>query len=218
MVARGASSASGLSAAASVALAAVSLVAMWKVTSPDPSGLGEESQFNARSIVRFVTGASFAVTVAVLLMSLISANPVMFMVIALLGFANSLMVVIAEWYKYKLYEYLASRIPDRMMISRARTIRWIGVIFLLIGVIAGVLGMVVLRPPAGGMAPTMAGAGIALIIIGAVGGLGLLVYAVMGVFYLFRLRKGINEQLRMAEMIWSTAPLARAAGSPPSPL
>lgn len=214
---RGTGAGNALATVVSLLLSALSLVAIWKITTPDPSGLGEESQFNARNIVRFVICASVAVSVTVILINLISSDPVLRIVVALLGWINSLLIAVFEWYKYKLYEYLAGRVPDLTLVSRARKIRWMGVVFLVCGLCAGAIALIAVRSPAPGAMPTMAGGFFAILAFGVFAGLGFLIYAVVSIFYLFRLRKVINEQLQLAELVWSTAPLARTFAPPPPP-
>lgn len=198
-------------------LATATIIAMWKVTQPDPSGIGEESQFNARRIVRFIAVANVTAAVMSMMIELLLGASVSHIVVAVLGLLSSLLGMIGEWYKYRLFEYLASRVPDLQLASRARWIRWMGVIFLLIGMVAGAMALLAAGGRPGGMTTAMTGAMMAVMAVAAVAGIGFLVYAVIAVFYLVRLRKIVSEQQQLAAMIWSTAPLARRAAPPPPP-
>ena len=117
--------------------------------------------------------------------------------------------LIGEFAKFIYYERLARRIPDEKLAGRARFLKWAFTITLGVAVMAaGILLVVGLVAPGGG-GPAGGGpaaafaAGFACLLAPAA--VALLVFGIMTLFLLLRLRKAIAEQARLARTTWAAA-------------
>lgn len=185
-----------------LATASLSYYGAWLMTTPDPSGVGEFGQWNARKIIRvtlivgmlgqFCTSMAQSFPVALGLFGVFVAGAI---VLALVGIAG-------EFAKFCYYEGLARRIPDESLADRALFLRW-GYSLSMIGAsVAGAIGLFATRgatiPPKGAALGTMA-------CLGGVSGLALLIFSIMAVLLLIRLRRSVAEQARLARASWAAA-------------
>ena len=125
------------------------------------------------------------------------------MILVAIIIAATLVGLVGEFAKFIYYERLARRIPDEMLAKRARFLKWALTITLgIFGIIGGI--MVLAR----GLAP---GSAAALPAVGALGCLvfpaliALVVFSIMTVTLLVRLRRAISEQARVARSTWAAA-------------
>ncbi len=181
------------------AASVVSFYGVWLMTEPDPSGIGEDPNLTARKVVRItlvvaIIGAGLGVFLQAGLTGLLGT------IVGLLVFLTTLVGLAGEFAKFIFYEHLAKRIPDKMVAKRARFLRWAWVITMGIGVLAGALGGLASAASPGSNAV----AGIFACLVLPVG-LAFLVFGIITISMLIRLRRLVVEQARIAEQTWASA-------------
>ena len=101
------------------------LYGAWLLTSPDPSGIGEDPHLTARRLVR--AGLMVGLLQQLVIMAFCPwQSPPQWLVVLLtvVGVAVSLIWIAAEFAKFVYIERLSVRIPDPAMARSARTVRW----------------------------------------------------------------------------------------------
>ena len=180
----------------------VSFYGVWLMTEPDPSGIGEDPNITARKVVRvaLVVGL-LSEPVQALLETGVTQRTVA-IVLGALMIAATLVGLVGEFAKFIYYERLARRIPDDMLAKRTRFLKWALTITL------GVLGII------GGIVALATALGLGSAALPAVGALGcllipaliaLIVFGIMTLVLLVRLRRAIVEQARVARSTWAAA-------------
>ncbi len=188
---------------AGLATGLVSFYGAWLMTEPDPSRVGEDALITARKVVRvsLIIGLT-SQPLGIALEQGFSSEPIRVLV-GLLWCVVMLVGLVGEFAKFVYYEHLARRIPDDKLASRARFLRWAWTSALLFS--AG-LGAVMLLLALGG--PNLAGAAIGIGCLSPLVVVALVVFGVMTLLLLLRLRKALVEQAKLARATW-------AAGIPP---
>lgn len=186
----------------------IGFVGAWMMTERDPSGIGEDKDVNARKIVRFTLVLGLLSTPLALAEDAIE-DPNLGLAIALAAGVFSLIALVGEWYKFVFYEQLARRIPDEIVARRARLVRWGYVICMGAGLVGGVI-----VAATGGLAPGPGGpAGvIAFLPCIAILGIGFIIFGIITILLVLRLRRLLIEQARAAAVNWNTpgGPVVRA--------
>ncbi len=116
----------------------VNLLGVWWITTPDPSGIGEEQRRNPRKIVRFATIIAGIGGIWNIVGTYLVPGAFLWAASLIVMVATQLVGLINEWFKYRLYEGLAIRVPDPTLAGRARFLRWASAIILavmLLGII-----------------------------------------------------------------------------------
>lgn len=187
----------------------IGFIGVWMMTSRDPSGIGEDKNVNARKIVRFTLIVGLLGTPLTFAEEAV-ADPNFSFMIALIGGLLALIALVGEWYKFVFYEQLARRIPDEITAKRARVVRWGYVICLGAGIVGGALTAVVAG--AGGAAGGGAGIFALLIPLFAIMGIGVLVFGIMTILLVLRLRRLLIEEAKAAALNWNAqqTPVVRA--------
>ena len=218
-----------------VALAgsAMGLYGAWLITSPDPSGIGEDKYVNDRKIVRFALLVGVAGQVLEFAKSMTGMSPKMFMIAAIAGGLASIVAVVGEFAKLTYFRKIALRIPDDALADRAKSLRWVMAISLSIvlvsGTVAGILtafagrtagpvptttmavgpggsSQVVSVPMGPGSGTPGATAGImAFGCVTAVAGLVYLIVEILILILVSRLRRAFREQAALARDTWARA-------------
>lgn len=181
----------------------VSLYGVWLMTTPDPSGIGEDPNITARKVVRFAVAAGLLSQVLTSVMeSLAATGAVQWMLWGLIGVCT-LIGLAGEFAKFIFYERLARRIPDRALADRGRFLKWAWTVSvaasMIIAFTAAFVSAVVGTPGAG--VGTVLGV---VMCLGIPVGLAFLVFAVMTLFLLIRLRRAIVDQAAVARATWVT--------------
>lgn len=186
----------------------VGLIGTWLMTEPDPSGIGEDGNVNARKIVRVTLIVNVAASLLVQLLSLLPDQRGVQTLFLVISVVSALIALVGEWYKYIFYERLANRIPDSKIASRARFLR---VGYAILYGTAGVGGAVVALVMGG--PPTTAGAAFApLMMLVGIAGLVLIILSILTIGLILKLRKLLLEQAELARLTWAAQlPIARAA-------
>lgn len=186
-----------------LALAAgvASLYGVWLMTTPDPSGIGEDPNITARKVVRLAVATGLLSQILTQVMeSLAATGAVLWLLWGLIGVC-SLVGLVGEFAKFIFYEQLARRIPDRALAARARFLKWAWTVSfaasMIIAFTAALVAAVVGTPGPGG--GTVLGV---VMCLGLPVGLAFLVFAVMTLFLLIRLRRAIVDQAAVARATW----------------
>ncbi len=196
----------------------VGIIGAWILTSPDPSGIGEDRCVNARRVVRI--GLIFGLC-SRLLWIIYPGVPTVSLIIVATIF--DLVAAIGTYAQYLYIEKLAERVPDRNLVGLAEFLRWgysIAIVGLaLLGGIAAVWYLN--QPAAGGAAPgsgvvgvpvnstaTTIGAGVCFF------GLAVLVFSILCIILYIRAMKAFRQQAELARRTWACAADGPPVASP----
>ncbi|MCG3125283.1 MAG: hypothetical protein CHACPFDD_00100 [Phycisphaerae bacterium] len=223
----------------------INAVGIWCMTSPDPSGIGEDARVNARRIVRTTMLIHVAGSIAPSLWLHPLSGQFVTALLALLGFANGIVHLVCEWFKFFFYQSLALRVPEPTLARRARFLRYAYAAALGLGIIGGIMlfadaaafappGVAMLAPPAtlpapgtappalsygvsrrtvlsfpgGGTTPFSPGGGPLTYIGGillAVAGLAAVIFGLLTLLLVLRLRRVMSIQAQLARQTWARA-------------
>jgi hypothetical protein len=124
-----------------------------------------------------------------------------FVILMVVTGLTGLVGLVGEFAKFIFYEQLARRIPNDALADRARFLKWAYTTTLGIALVGGFIGGLVAlttQTPGPGM-----GAGVGVFACGAmIIGLAFIVFGIMTVFLLVRLRRAIAEQAVLARESW----------------
>jgi hypothetical protein len=201
----------------SLGVNALSLYGVWLFTSPDPSGIGEDRDVNARKIVRFVLIAELAIGALHFAgQAVLQFNPALasmfnseaWMIAAVVyGLSIALLGAVGDFFQYRYYEIITLRIPDARMAGRAVFLRWSYVICLTVtGVGSAMVSVAALLSPGGPPAMLDSSLFIVGIVSASVGGIGAAIIALFTLIYLFRLNSALGKQVVLAQEVWRQMP------------
>jgi len=127
----------------------------WLLTSPDPSGIGEDRHVTARKIVRFALLVGLLGECLQIVQTAATTLPsVATILLLLLAGLAGLVGVVGEIAKYFYLEKLADRIPNPKLAGQARFLRWaLGVTFGLGAVLGTMVAISAVVARAPGAAP-----------------------------------------------------------------
>jgi hypothetical protein len=180
----------------------VSFYGVWLMTEPDPSGIGEDPNITARKVIRITLVVGLLNSPLQLALDAFDLPKAGVILVGLSMLLVGIVGLVGEFAKFIYYERLAKRIPDDALAGRARFLKWafptaLGV--LVVG--AGVMVVVGATARAGGPAAGLAVGGCLM----APAGLALIVFGVMALFLLVRLRKAVTQQAKLARATWAAA-------------
>jgi len=186
-------------ALAGVAVGIISFYGVWLMTEPDPSRVGEDANITVRRVIRFSLIVGLASEPTQLGLEQGYFVGPMQVALGLFGLVVVLVGLVGEFAKFIYYERLARRIPHDKLAARARFLRWAWTVaLLLMTAVGGVLAL--LLAPGN---PNLAGAAAGLGCVSSLVGLALLVFGVMTIFLLLRLRRALVEQAKLARATWA---------------
>lgn len=218
------------------------LYGAWLVTTPDPSGIGEDRYITARRVVRLCLLIGLLHECLIIVISVVESNSplvVVFLVVPMV--LCGLVSVAGEFAKLLYLEKLADRVPDPKLAGFAHFLRWAYCIGLAGAVIFGGLmavgfatvgGAVAgpgVQPSATGPATTMSvtlgglpfgatpGLFAALAAGSCVFGVAALVFGIMVIVLYVRCGRRFREQARRARRTWARATSPTATPLPPTP-
>lgn len=183
-------------------VSAISFYGVWLMTEPDPSGIGEDP-LTARKVVRITLligmGGQLLAMVTKSAQGLPAGIDVLFAIGALvLGIAG----LVGEFAKFIFYEKLARRVPDEQLARRASFLRWAYTISLSVVTLAGLVIALILAVAGTAATPIAVGLGcfVGLVV------LALLVFGLMTLYMLIRLRQALLREKETARLIWAVGP------------
>jgi hypothetical protein len=175
---------------------------VWLMTKPDPSGIGEDPYITARKVIRITLVVELVSSALETLVVGLPFPPTALIIIGVIMVITAIIGLIGEFAKFVYYEKLAARIPDDALARRARFLKWaFTVTFGVMAVGSGLAALAMALAPGAG---PPAGIGVLGCLMAPVG-IAFIVFAVMTLFLLLRLRRAISEQARIAQATWAAA-------------
>jgi hypothetical protein len=200
-----------------LAAALVGFVGAWWLTEPDPSGLGEDQYGTVRKLIRITLMLGAIQAVFGLVLALAGPLPpwarmttdavnIVFQIAAVVGVIATLQYL----------RRLSMRIPDLDIANRSKFLMYtLGICYAML-ILVGIVILVLIGSGGvaggGGAASAMMGVGCFAALVG----VAMLVFGVMYLFMLIRLRRRFVEQATLAEQVWQQPPPGNAP--PPTPM
>ncbi len=206
----------------------VSLYGTWLLTEPDPSGIGEDKDVNARRVVRVCLILGLAYSVLSMSSRQASSGGMVQLVLIVLTALTGVSQAIGEAAKLLYLRKLALRIPDDALARRARFLVYAQGISLLLAVGVGVAAIALAVPVAAGgwakggpagpvmtfssstggttITSTTPVSGVSLMFLGCgagLFGLAVLIFSIMGLHLIWRMGKAFREHGAYASAIWA---------------
>lgn len=177
---------------------------IWLITSPDPSRIGADVSITTRQLARIGILAWLLSTALEIIESEGTWSPTVVSVFQVLNVLCSLMFLVG-WLAYLRYAgVLAGRIPDELLVQRARLLFRLHIALFVLVVLLAALTVVVVAAAAGTGAP--GGPGLAFAAVPLTCGVivGVLVIFLMYVRFQHRLGKAFEEQAAYARDTWAS--------------
>lgn len=173
------------------------VIGTWMMTSRDPSGIGEDSAVNARKIVRatLIVGMAGGILNGI---SPLAPGDAARTAIAVVGGLCMIVSLLGEWYRFLYYETIARRIPDPRLAGRSRFLRWAYVCSLGAGLAGGAI-VLAAHWATGDVTSGVGPVGVLLVGLAA---LGVVVFGLLTLLLLLRLRRAVSAEAQQAELIW----------------
>jgi hypothetical protein len=181
----------------------ISFVGSWRLTTPDPSGLGEDQYGTSRKLIRIGLAVGLSNYALTFIKSTITLPPAPALMLEWLSTGVELFALVASFAFLNYLSKLALRIPDIKLSARAK--------FLMYAMGGSqLLALVLVHFVQRLLIPAMArrgGQGFVLFgLLGGVIGICTLVFAVMYLFLLLRFSKRLKEAAATARLIWQASP------------
>lgn len=214
-LAQSATGASGITLLVQIFVSLLAAYGVWLLSAPEPARIGQDPLVNVRKFVRFAVIVGVLISLGPMLLAV--TPPPLHIVWLILAIPAYLVWLAGEYAKFLYYGQLAARIPDRVLWSRARFLRWAFVVSFAIMLLGSAAVAVAPAPPtvapppvaaAPAAAPPVTGPSAAQLVgLGLVGvaGMGVLVFGVLTMFLIMRLRKAILAQAALARQSWAAA-------------
>lgn len=172
----------------------------WLLTAPDPSGVGEDKYGTSRKFIRVALLVGLGNHVLNLATITIHLDETIAMILQIAAIAASIIGLAGQAAQLQYISKLALRIPDTKLSARARFLMWAITIdwgiFLVMSLITVAVGRGARR---GVGSPARASAGC----FSGVVGLGLLIFGIMYLVMLAKLRNRFKEQAVFARQNWA---------------
>jgi hypothetical protein len=176
------------------------LYGAWLLTTPDPSGLGEDRYGTSRKLIRITLLVAILEHLLSFTQGSTAFPPAVTAVLGLLGGIGALFRLVGTFATLNYLGKLAARIPNHELMKRAQVLMWgIGIP---LGVVI-VLSLIVIMMTAGGnrsaVRDMLAGIGC----IFGLCGLALIVFGIMYLLFLEKLRKQLGINADIARRTWA---------------
>jgi hypothetical protein len=186
--------------------AALLIAGGWLLTTPDPSGIGEDRYGTSRKIIRIALIVGLASNLLNLSQTVIH-DPTLLLALAVLGGLAGLVGLVGQFAQLQYLSKLAQRIPDPPLSDRARFLMWaIGIsygVLLLIGIVVAIFATNAFsRGSAATAGPP--GAVIGVGCIAGILGLALLVFGIMYLVMLIKFGGRFKEAAMYAQQTWGS--------------
>jgi hypothetical protein len=186
---------------ASLASSLLFLLGAWFLTTPDPSGRGEDNYGKSRRFIRLTLLIAIGNHLLTLAQQALSLPPEARMLVQVIAGLAALVGVAGQFAMLNYLGKLALRIPDFAIADRARFLTYaLGIsygLFILLGVVIGLAMRAGGGPPSG-----FAAFGCILGLIA----IALIVFGIMYLFMLSKLGRRLSEQAAIARQTWAAAP------------
>ncbi len=189
----------------------LTLVGTWRLTEPDPSGLGEDQYGTSRRLIRITLVMGVIDAALDVVSELITVPPMIAVALLFLAIVFGIAGVVGLFAQLQYLKKLALRIPDVKLAGRAHFLMYgLGIGYGLFALV-GVSVAIATRFGAGGAAGPPIGIVGALGCSAAVIGVAVIVFAIMYLLMLERMGKRFGEEAHLAEDTWARL------DAPPSP-
>ncbi len=187
------------------------LVGTWRMTEPDPSGLGEDQYGTSRRLIRITLVLGVIDALLDVVQELITVPPAVRLALLILAVLFGIAAVVGLFAQLQYLKKLALRIPDAKLAGRAHFLMYgLGIGYGLLAVVGGSMALMVAVGPGPGAGGTMAPLMTAMGCFAGVAGLAVLVFAIMFLLMLERMGKRFGVEAAAAEATW-----ARIGSAPP---
>jgi uncharacterized membrane protein len=203
--------ATGSAAAAALLVGLVVLVGWgltvlgwWRMTEPDPSGLGEDQYGTSRKIIRVALIVGIVQQILNMLGKVVGPESGLMIGIQLLALVAGIVGVVGFFAQLTYLKKLALRIPDPVLSNRANFLTYaLPISYGLIILAGGFMALTVRNAQAGSGAAggALAGFGCFMAIVG----IAVIVFAIMYLFLVEKMGKRFKEQAQIARASWAAA-------------
>lgn len=182
----------------------LSIVGLWMLTEPDPSGLGEDRYGTARRIIRLtvIVGSIDAVVSVGIQIAGPLPPSVAILLYSIMGI-GAIFQVIATFAQLDYLRKLAMRIPDQELAERSRVLMWgFGIsygLLLLCGVAVGLIAVA-----SRGAGAVNSGGFMAVGCFAGLVAIAALVFGIIYIIMLFRFRRQFADKALIARQIWAS--------------
>ena len=178
----------------------VSLVGAWLLTTPDPSGIGEDRYGTSRKLIRVTLVVDVVHEFVQVVQQTVTVPPAAGLALAVVGGAAAIVGLVGKFATLNYLAKLARRLPDDALAARARLLMYGYTIPVSGIVLVGLAVQVVTR--FGGRSPA--------VVIGMVAtmipfGIALLVFGIMYLIMLVRFANAFDQQAKLARATWTAA-------------
>ena len=182
----------------------LSLIGAWFLTTPDPSGLGEDQYGTSRKLIRVTLLVQIFSSALTFAMSLTLFPPAVTRTVLVVSGLAGLVGVVGTFATLNYLGKLALRIPDHKLSDRAKLLMWgVGIP---LGLIILVSLMILLTASAGGLGTIGSGFAAFGCVVG-LAGIALIVFGIMYLLFLEKLGKAFKAQARIARETWGAQPV-----------
>ena len=189
-----------LMAAAVVVGYVLMTVGWWFLTQPDPSGIGEDQYGTARKIIRVALIVGIAQSLLALVVAFASVDEGLMMGLSVVILLAAVVGVVGLFAELSYLKDIALRIPDQKLSDRAHFLMYaLGITYAVtqvIGVVEELTGMKARGP----------GANQGFVCFKSIAGICLLVFGIMFLLMLDKLRRRFRESTDAARATWAAAP------------
>jgi hypothetical protein len=193
-----------LGALATLAGGVLQIIGAWMLTTPDPSGLGEDRYGTSRKIIRFTLIVGLMQQLLAIAIQSNALPPDLHMLVLIISGIAGLIGLVGTFATLKYLASLAMRIPSESLARRATTLMWgISISFGVLIIVGAIMGVVVNGAMRGGGA---ANPFMGILCVGGICGVALLVFGVMYLFMLGRFAKELRVQADYARSTWASTP------------
>lgn len=178
-------------------------VGWWKMTEPDPSGLGEDRYGTPRKIIRIALIVSIFAQVIDHLPQLTKLDPASALAVQVVAVVLGLVGIVGFFAQLLYLKRLALRIPDAQLSGRAGFLMKALPISYGAMIVLGILAALMMRnssPPSGGLGGLGCAAGII--------GITVLVFGIMYLLLVEKMGKRFKEQAAIARRSWAATNFA----------
>jgi hypothetical protein len=182
---------------------ALQIIGSWMLTTPDPSGLGEDHYGTSRKIIRFALLIGILQQFLTIVTQTTALPSEMQLLVTILAAIFGLIALVGTFATLKYLSSLAMRIPSESLAQRATTVMWGFSVSLGVVLILGVIAALAAKAGATGGA-------MGIMCFAAICGLAFLVFGIMYLFMLGRFAKELRIQADYARSTWASTPVNSA--------
>ena len=181
----------------------LTVLGWWRMTEPDPSGMGEDQYGTSRKIIRVALIVGIVQQVLNLLTRMFGPESAVTIGLQVLALVAGIIGVVGFFAQLTYLKKLALRIPDQALSNRANFLLYaLPISYGLIILAGGFMALTVRNgQPGAGAGGALAGFGCFMAIVG----IAVIVFAIMYLFLVEKMGKRFKEQAQIARASWAAA-------------